>query len=185
MREEAGLRKRIYVPVREYPDEVVLELVGAAAELTDTDPDELLYGFGRPLVPPLTSVYGVHVDGEWTGLELIANVETYIHEALWGDRVVVVYASDRGRRALAEGLPVGVGEQYDEPLSVEHRQCVHEGSQRCGFPVARETQTESRTAGSSAIGRGDDDRTTAGSADERPSSSAADPTERPTRPGTD
>ena len=154
--EAAGLRKRLYVPVTTYPDEVVLELVDAAAELTGLEVPALLRAFGQFLVPQLLSTYGVHVDREWTGFELIANVETYIHEALRAKsistfsppalrtqrlddrRVAVAYESDRGLCALARGLLEGVADYYDEPLFVEQRRCVHAGAPRCVFVVTRE-----------------------------------------------
>lgn len=154
--ETAGVRKRLYVPVATYPDEVVLELVDAAAELTGLEVPALLRAFGRFLVPQLVSTYGVHVDRDWTGLELIANVETYIHEALRAKsnstftppalrtrrlddrRVAVAYESDRGLCALARGLLEGVADYYDEPLFVEQRRCVDEGAPRCVFVVTRE-----------------------------------------------
>lgn len=153
--DEAGLRMQIYVPVREYPDEVVLELVEAASQLTGTEVETLLYEFGRFVVPSLVQVYGIHVDQEWTGLDLIANVEVYIHEALRANRfatftppkiaskqigenrVVVAYGSERELCPLAEGLLVGVGEHYDETLTVEEYRCVHEGEPRCEFLVTR------------------------------------------------
>ncbi|MGM0590058.1 MAG: heme NO-binding domain-containing protein, partial [Halobacteriota archaeon] len=79
---EAGVDGAVYVPVTEYPDEDVLALVGAASELTGIETPDLLEAFGQFIVPPLVQTYGVHVDREWTGLDLIANVETYIHMAL-------------------------------------------------------------------------------------------------------
>lgn len=154
--EEAGRRKRLYVPVSEYSDEIVLDLVAAAAELTDTDAPALLTAFGRYLVPQLVSTYGVHVDREWTGLELIANVETYIHEALRAKQlseftppalrarrlnerqVAVAYESDRGLCALARGLLEGVGDYYGESFRVEQRRCMHHDAPRCEFLVTRE-----------------------------------------------
>ena len=151
--EAAGVRKRLYVPLKTYPDEVVLELVDAAAELTGREVSTLLRAFGRHLVPQLLSTYGVHVDRDWTGLDLIANVETYIHEALRAKshstfappalrtrrlddrRVAVAYESDRGLCSLARGLLEGVADYYDEPLLVEQRRCVHAGAPRCVFVV--------------------------------------------------
>ncbi|RKD93865.1 heme-NO-binding protein [Halopiger aswanensis] len=155
LHEAAGLRTRLYVPVTEYPDEIVLELVDAATDLTGLEEEALLAAFGRFLVPHLLSTYGVHVDREWTGLELIANVETYIHEALRAKqtgeftppelrtrrvddrRVALAYESDRGLCALARGLLEGIADYYDEPLHIEQRRCMHEGADCCVFVVTR------------------------------------------------
>lgn len=153
MHEEAGLEHRIYVPVREYPDEVVLGLVEAAAELTGEDASTLLCEYGRYVFPDLIEVYGTYVDRDWTGLDLIANVETYIHEALRSNRMSgvqppemhtervdenrarVLYTSDRGLCGLAEGLLTGAAEYYDEDLAIEERQCAHHGADHCEFVV--------------------------------------------------
>lgn len=153
LHEEAGLEKRIYMPVTEYPDEVVLSLVDAAVELTGVDASTLCYEFGRFLLPELIGTYGVHVDRDWTGLDLVANVEEYVHEALRAKRIseftpprissarideqraLVAYESDRGLCALAEGVLVGVGEHYDERFLVDQRVCVHDGASHCEFVV--------------------------------------------------
>lgn len=146
----------VYVPVTEYDDADVLDLVAGASEVTGEDVPTLLDEFGRFLVPPLVETYGVHVDEGWTGLELVANVETYIHRALrakrlseytppalaaeWlaDDRVRVTYSSDRELCPLAVGLIEGVGTYYDEPFAVEEGTCMLDGDDRCEILVARE-----------------------------------------------
>ncbi len=158
VREAAGVPGRIYVPVAEYPDEEVMDLVAAGVEVTDVPTDELLGAFGEFLVGPLVETYGVHVDGEWDGLELVANVEEHIHEALrkkrtsdirppaigarreGEDRVVVHYGSDRELCELAKGLVRGVGDYYDERYEVDERQCMKDGAQRCEIVVTRRSR---------------------------------------------
>ena len=152
---EAGLGPTVYVPLTEYDDADVLALVGAASELTGTDVSTLLDEFGQFLVPPLVETYGVHVDEDWTGLELLANVEEYIHTALrakqlssftppnlrseWegNDQVRITYGSDRELCALAKGLIRGVGEHYGEPLVLEESSCMLAGDERCEILVTR------------------------------------------------
>lgn len=151
---EASLDGKIYVPVTEYPDEDVQALVGAAAEVTGREPADLLEAFGRFLVPPLLETYGVHVSEDWTGLELVANVEEYIHTALrekelsaytppelrseWvgEDRVGIVYTSDRELCPLARGLIYGVGEYFEEPLEIDEQVCMKAGDDRCEMVVS-------------------------------------------------
>lgn len=153
----AGLEGQVYVPITEYEDADVLELVGAASEVSGEDVPTLLDEFGRFLVPPLVETYGVHVDADWTGLELIANVETYIHTALrakqlstytppdlaseWvdDDTVRVTYASERELCALAKGLIHGVGNYYDERFDVEEDACMLDGDDRCDILVSNAT----------------------------------------------
>jgi predicted hydrocarbon binding protein len=152
---EAGLKGRIYVSVTEYSDEEVMMLVEAASSITDTDVPDLLEAFGRFLVPPLLETYGVHVNGDWTGLQLVANVEEYIHTSLrakeissytppklqsdWidDDRVGIIYDSERELCHLARGLIAGVGEYFDDPLTIEEKYCMYSGDEYCGFVVSR------------------------------------------------
>lgn len=154
--QEAGLSGKVYVPVTEYPDEDVFAIIGAAADLTGTAPTEIQTDFGRFLVGPLVGTYGVHVEGDWTGLELIANVEQYIHEALrakqlstytppeldaeWrgDDRVGLLYRSDRQLCHLARGIIEGVGEHFDESFHIEEPSCTRNGDEYCEFVVTNE-----------------------------------------------
>lgn len=154
---EAELEGQVYVPVTEYEDADVLGLVEAASEVAETDVPVLLDEFGRFLVPPLVETYGVHVDEDWTGLDLIANVETYIHAALrakqlstytppdlaaeWvgDDRVRVTYTSERELCALAKGLIRGVGNYYDERFEIEEETCMLDGGGQCEILVGRAT----------------------------------------------
>ncbi|PSQ11439.1 heme NO-binding protein [Halobacteriales archaeon QS_5_70_15] len=151
----AGIGEKVYVPLTEYDDADVLALVEAASGATGADVPSLLDEFGRFLVPPLVETYGVHVDEDWTGLELLANVETYIHTALrakelssytppnlhaeWDedDRVRITYGSERELCALAKGLIRGVGDHYDEALSVREPACMLDGDERCEILVTR------------------------------------------------
>jgi len=155
LRRNAGIEMKMYVPVSEYPDEEVVALVETAVEMTGIEAPDLLAAFGEFLVPRLVETYGVHVEEDWTGLELIANVETYIHEALraknlseftppeltseWvdDDRVSITYASDREFCHLAKGLVRGIAEYYDEQLSLEEPVCMLEGGPHCELVVTR------------------------------------------------
>lgn len=157
LQEEAGVPGRLYVPVSEYPDEDVLALVATASEMTETPVPDLLEAFGEFLVPQLLDTYGVHVDAAWTGLELVANVEQYIHMALrakqvssytppelesgWHDdeTVSVVYQSERELCHLARGLINGIGDHQDEPLSVDEPRCMLDGDDCCELLVRRTT----------------------------------------------
>lgn len=153
--EESGVERSLFVPVATYPDEYVFEIVGAAAELTGEPAEELQFEFGRYVVPSLVDTYGVHVDADWTGLELLENVEEYIHEALRAknlseftppgigaerrgdDRVLVTYASDRGLCNVARGILQGVADYYEESWDVTERRCMHDGNERCEILVER------------------------------------------------
>ncbi|WP_170977203.1 heme NO-binding domain-containing protein [Halorussus salinisoli] len=155
----AGLEGKVYVPVTEYEDADVLGLVDAASAITGEEVPDLLDAFGRFLVPPLVETYGVHVDEDWTGLELVANVETYIHEALrakqlstytppalsseWvgDDRVKVTYDSERELCPLAIGLLRGIESYYDETFEIEEETCMLDGDDECEILVASSVES--------------------------------------------
>lgn len=150
----ADLDGEVYVPITEYDDADVFALVESAAEVTGVAVPDLLREFGTFLVPRLVETYGVHVDEDWTGLELVANVETYIYAALrakqlstyappdlaseWvgDDEVRVTYGSERELCALAKGVLRGVGDYYDEPFDVEEAACMLDGDDQCEILVA-------------------------------------------------
>lgn len=150
---EAGLKGKIYVPVTDYPDEEVMMLLKAASSTTGSELPDLLEAAGQFLLPPLLETYGVHVNEDWTALQLIANVEEYIHTSLrakeissytppelqtgWidDDRVRIVYTSDRKLCPFARGLIIGIGQYFDDPLSIEETSCMHNGADHCEFVV--------------------------------------------------
>lgn len=151
--EGADIDRQLFVPVTDYPDEYVVAIVEAAADLTGNSPATLQREFGRYVVPQLVETYGVHVDAEWTGLELVENVEAYIHEALRaknlsefappaigagrvGDgRVLVTYGSDREMCDVAKGILEGIADYYEESWTVTERTCMHDGDARCEILV--------------------------------------------------
>lgn len=157
IQDEAEVGGKLYVPVSEYDDAEALALVDAASELSGEDAGDLLYAFGGYIVEPLVETYGVHVDGDWSGLDLLANVETYIHEALRAKRLseftppelkakrveedvaIIRYGSDRELCKLAEGIIDGVADHYGESYHVTHDSCQLDGDPHCDFVVRRGT----------------------------------------------
>ena len=63
--DQAGLSDEIYTPLRSYPDEQIMALVGAAVELTGADLTALLEGFGEFLAPRYIALYGKLLKPEW------------------------------------------------------------------------------------------------------------------------
>jgi hypothetical protein len=53
------------------------------------------------------------------------------------ERVIVVYQSGRRLCPVAKGLVLGVGDHYDEPLSVTENRCMHERADVCELVVER------------------------------------------------
>lgn len=153
VQERADVERRLYTPVARYPDRHGVELAAAARSMTGADEKDLQFQVGRHLVPTLLQVFGVHVDGVRSGLDVLANAEAVVGKAfrrkglddvslpavsgerLDEDRVVVRYGGDHC--AGLRGVAVGLGEYYDDAYAVTERACQGDGADRCELVVAR------------------------------------------------
>lgn len=152
VRADAGVGSKLYLPVTTYDDGELFELVESAAAVTHEPTDVLLEGLGVTIAEQLLDAYGNLVDGEWTALDLIEHTEEHIHTVLRTHnpelsppelacrrldegRVAVRYRSDRGLCAVAKGIARGVGDHYDEDVSVDEPQCMHDGAGYCELVV--------------------------------------------------
>lgn len=155
---EADLEEKVYVPVTVYPDRDVYELVHTAGELTDQSPRTILAQYGKWVVPPLLETYDLHIDDEWDGLELIANIQQFHtslrtrdlttlttprirSERIDENRVKITYDSDRKLCDIARGAIEGVADHFDENLVYEEQTCMHDGDDACRFEIRRTTDT--------------------------------------------
>lgn len=154
-REAAGVDRQVYLPVDSRPDEEFISLVESLPGVVGESPFDLLEAFGRSVASDLLDTYGDRVvRDEWSALDLIERIEGAIHAPLRShnenlnpprlatdrpapDRVIVVYQSGRRLCPVAKGLVLGVGDHYDEPLSVTENRCMHEGAEVCELVVER------------------------------------------------
>lgn len=154
VQDRADVDAEMYVPVEEYPDEHVYELAAAAGAVTGDGPRQFLVDYGRYVVAPLVETYGVHLDDDWDGLDLIENVPTF-HAALRthsfanyttpeiestrvdADAVRLTYDSPRRLCDVARGAIAGVEDHFGESFAVRETQCVFEGADECRFEVHR------------------------------------------------
>ncbi|MDS0475309.1 heme NO-binding domain-containing protein [Natrinema sp. 1APR25-10V2] len=151
---EADVEEKVYVPVTVYPDGDVYEIARTAGELTDQSPRTILTQYGEWVVPALLETYDLHIDDEWQGLELIANIQQFHtslrtrdmttlttprirSERLEENRVRITYDSDRKLCDIARGAIQGVAKRFDEELVAEERTCMHEGDDACRFDIRR------------------------------------------------
>ncbi|QCW03020.1 heme NO-binding domain-containing protein [Natrinema pallidum] len=163
IQEEADIEKRVYVPVTVYPDGDVYEIARTAGDLTDQSPRTILTQYGQWVVPALLETYDLHIDDDWEGLELIANIQQFHtslrtrdmttlttprirSERVDGNRVRITYDSDRKLCDVARGAIQGVSDRFDEDLVAEERTCMHEGDDACVFDIRRRAPAETGTA---------------------------------------
>lgn len=147
---KAGIVERSYSPAGVHPDADIVGLVNAASELTGVTSDELLASFGEYLAPELIAFYPSLVNSDWKTLDLIANAERVIHNAVRAQNpdasppvlraqkvnpheVHLVYASPRRMCFLLKGIAKGVASYFREEIKVIEESCMLEGSPFCSI----------------------------------------------------
>jgi hypothetical protein len=154
IRQRAGIARLSNLASEVYPDEELVALVSAAADLSGVPAPTLLEQFGEFIVPDLLKVYGGFVDRRWTALDLLANTELVIHRAvrlrnpratppeLRVDRtspseVIITYTSPRRLCSVAKGIMRGVARHYKENLAIVETTCMHAGAGACTLVATR------------------------------------------------
>jgi len=142
-----------YTAFVNYPDEELLKLVSVASAALDKLEADIIKWFGQQAIALLAERYTVFFTGcENTRAFLLtlndiihpevrklypdADVPDFDYDASHTDHLVLRYKSSRQICALAEGLILGAGDYYDEPISIDHTACVHQGAETCEFKVS-------------------------------------------------
>jgi predicted hydrocarbon binding protein len=151
----AGVASEIYTPLRSYPDEQMLALVGEAVTMTGFTVTRLLEEFGEALVPTYLSLYGNLIKPDWRTLEVIEHTEETIHrvvrmrtegakpprlraERTRPNEVVLTYDSPRKLCAVARGIVKGVAKQFKEVVTIDEKKCMHKGDPACVIVFRKE-----------------------------------------------
>lgn len=149
---DAGLGRRMYLPIGEYPDEEAVALVSAASAATGVPAREVLEDFGAFIAPDLLGMYRSLVRPEWRTLDFLENTEDTIHrvvrlkdadakppeircERIAADEAVIHYTSARRLCGVAVGIIRGVATHYGEPVQIDEPRCMHRGDPACEIRV--------------------------------------------------
>jgi len=142
-------RTEFYLPLREYPDTELRSILSTLVAETGIQLETLLYEFGIYTADGLLTTYNVYIEDNWEAIDLVANVETYIHTALRrrqsaeftppklessrldAETVEIVYRSDRKLCPFAKGLLMGIAANYDTEFVITENQCMHDGADEC------------------------------------------------------
>ena len=132
-----------YTAVGTYHHQEIVALVSRLSELQGTSVPDLLRTFGIRLFGRFHAGYPQFFEGSPTAFEFLEGVEGYIHVEVRklypdaelptfdttreGDALVMVYSSPRRMADLAEGLILGCGEHFNEPLTVEREDLSGDG----------------------------------------------------------
>lgn len=150
----AGKQGKIYMPIQEYPDQDLVDLVGAASAATGTPIPALLQDFGKFIVPSLVQMYGAFIKPDWTALDVIENTEQSIHTAVRirnpgaqppqlvatrvsENEVVVNYTSQRKLCSVAKGIAQGVCDHFGERVVITETSCMNMGGPACDIHVRK------------------------------------------------
>lgn len=126
-----------FVVMQAYDDEVTLRLIGAACEVLQVDPDELMVAFGRFWVldtavkhyGPVLSFAGRTLDKFLANLDLMheqvaatfTNLRQPSFEVLPSDgpNISLIYKSERdGLTEFVRGLLLGLGEYFQQEVCI-------------------------------------------------------------------
>jgi predicted hydrocarbon binding protein len=149
---DAGLGRRIYLPVREYPDAEAVALISTASAATGVPVREVLEDFGAFIAPDLLRMYRSLVRPEWRTLDFLEKTEETIHRAVRlkdpaakppeircertaADEAVIRYASARRMCGVAVGIIRGVAAHYADPVQIDEPRCMHRGDPECEIRV--------------------------------------------------
>lgn len=160
---EANLPVTSYSPVRTYPDQEVIALVGAASRILKQTSSAILESFGEFIAPELIRLYGRLLDPKWKTLDLIENTEKLVHAAVrvgnpgakppvldcvrtTENELQIIYSSDRQMCHLAKGIVNGLARHFGETITVTDDACILRGDPFCALQVIRTIKTPEKTS---------------------------------------
>ncbi|MEK7434705.1 MAG: heme NO-binding domain-containing protein [Cyanobacteriota bacterium] len=149
---ESGLNTRFYLPIKDYPDEEIVNIIVTASKLLGKTVDFLLEDFGEFVSHKFIGNYKQLIKPEWNVLDFIQNVEEEVHvimrKLVRGSRppvlkykrvnnkeLIVYYSSERKLCVLAKGVIRGAGNHYKEKLVILEKNCMHKGADCCEIVV--------------------------------------------------
>lgn len=131
----ADIEDDMFLPIAEYPDEDVVAVLDAVADLTNHPRSAVAIDFGRYLVPQMLETFEPLVDDGWSALDAVAGLDhlyarvvskegdpesvTVTTRRPDADTVVIEYTADRDLSAMLEGIVRGIASEYDAELTVE------------------------------------------------------------------
>ncbi len=137
----------------DYPDQMTLDLVGAASTVANLPVETVLVEFGKYWVPnTCAETYPTYLKlAGKNSRELLLNMNSvhfqvtksirnaspprFEYEELPDGRLRMHYHSDRKLCPLLRGLILGVGLHFGEELHVEEIACVQDGAPRCTMEI--------------------------------------------------
>jgi hypothetical protein len=155
----AEVADREYDTGTSYPDEEVVRVAQATADLMDTTTREVLIEYGEKVMYSLHDIYRPLIEDDWGSLELMMEVEERFHptvrersggkppllefERRGPHEVTLTYKSPRNLCGIAIGTAHALRKMYDEDITIQEERCVHEGADHCFIRFIREPASSS------------------------------------------
>ncbi len=145
----AGCDEPFFAISEDYPDELTIALVQAAAEVAGLPEETVMEEFGKFWVPNTgkNSYPAFYKLAGNTSREFLLNMDRvhdqatksirnahpphFVYEEGEDGRLIMHYHSKRGLCAVLRGLIIGVGIHFDDDLTVRETACVLNGDPHC------------------------------------------------------
>ncbi len=143
----------VYTSLGSYDDRDMTRLVSAAGAALELPDDEVLRWFGRHAIPHMVKRWPDYFTAHEHTIPFLRSLNDVIHpeaRKLYtgaycphfeftspaDGSLLIGYRSPRRLCGLAHGFILGSGDHYSEALTIEHVECMHDGSSRCLVAVA-------------------------------------------------
>jgi hypothetical protein len=151
--EEAGCDEPSFSPSSDYPDEMTMGLIAAAAKHANLSTDEVMMEFGKHWVPntgkkSYPTLFALAGNNARDFLARMDRVHAQATLSIPGFRppkltpedlpdggLAIHYTSERKLCPVLHGLILGVGIYFGETLSVTQTRCTRNGDPECVFEV--------------------------------------------------
>ena len=149
----AGCDEPFFAISNSYPDQMTVDLVKAASEITGLSVETVLIEYGKFIVPnTLKEQYPsyFHLAGK-SPREFLLNMNRvhehvtrsimnsvppeFKYEHLSDGRLLMKYRSERRLCAVLKGLILGVGGVFGQELGVRETACMHNGDEECVMEI--------------------------------------------------
>ncbi len=136
-----------------YPDQLLLDFVGAFSLVSGEPADDILRGFGEFCFPILAEIFCKTSAMPETAMEMLRATEHEIHvevrkldpeamppliqlEEQIGDKSLLRYQSARRLCPYFEGLLQGLADRYACSVELEKLSCMKSGADACSYTVS-------------------------------------------------
>ena len=143
---------RVYMPIKDYPDEDMHALVAAMSKLQGVPEQSVLQDFGYYIVSALFDMYGAVIKPNWRTLDLLEHTESAMHAVVRANQpgasppklaisrvsptaVVVTYRSPRKMCGFGKGIIRGIADHYGDEVAVEEQRCMLRGGPECVLQI--------------------------------------------------